>query len=31
MVFTLGNTGTSITMMHATKGKSCGRADGRAG
>lgn len=31
MVFTLGNTGTSITMRHATTGKSCGRADGRAG
>jgi hypothetical protein len=25
MVFTLGNTGTSITMLHATAGKSCGR------
>lgn len=31
MVFALGNTGTSITMMHATTGKSCGRADGRPG
>ena len=31
MVFTLGNTGTSITMKHATTGRSCGRADGRAG
>ncbi|HMI57649.1 MAG TPA: hypothetical protein VK511_06360 [Gemmatimonadaceae bacterium] len=31
MVFTLGNTGTSITMMHATTGKSCGRGDGRPG
>lgn len=29
MVFTLGNTGTSITMMHATTGKSCGRGNGR--
>jgi len=31
MVFTLGNTGTSITMMHATTGRSCGRGDGRPG
>lgn len=29
MVFILGNTGTSVTMMHATTGKSCGRGDGR--
>ncbi|HEV7702722.1 MAG TPA: hypothetical protein VGO46_00460 [Gemmatimonadaceae bacterium] len=31
MVFTLGRTGTSITMLHATTGKSCGRGDGRPG
>ena len=31
MVFTLGNTGTSITMKHGTTGKSCGRSDGRPG
>lgn len=31
MVFTLGNTGTSITMMHATTGRSCGRGDGHPG
>ncbi len=31
MVFTLGNTGTSVTMMHATTGKSCGRGNGRPG
>lgn len=31
LVFTLGHTGTSITMRHSTTGKSCGRADGRAG
>jgi hypothetical protein len=31
LVFVLGNTGTSITLLHSTAGKSCGRADGRAG
>ena len=31
LVFVLGNTGTSITLRHSTAGKSCGRADGRAG
>lgn len=31
MVFTLGNTGTSITMLHATAGKSCGRSAGSPG
>jgi hypothetical protein len=31
MVFVLGMTGTSITLRHSTGGKSCGRADGRAG
>ena len=31
LVFTFGNTGTSITLQHGTTGKSCGRADGRAG
>jgi hypothetical protein len=31
LVFVLGNTGTSITLLHSTGGKSCGRADGRAG
>ena len=31
MVFTLGNTGTSITMLHATTGKSCGRGNGHPG
>jgi hypothetical protein len=31
MVFALGNTGTSITMMHATTGKSCGRGNGQPG
>ena len=31
LVFALGHTGTSITLRHATTGKSCGRADGRAG
>jgi hypothetical protein len=31
LVFVLGNTGTSITLLHGTAGKSCGRADGRAG
>jgi hypothetical protein len=31
LVFTFGNTGTSITLRHGTTGKSCGRADGRAG
>lgn len=31
LVFVLGNTGTSITHRHSTGGKSCGRADGRAG
>lgn len=31
LVFTVGQTGTSITMRHSTAGKSCGRADGRAG
>jgi hypothetical protein len=30
LVFTLGNTGTSITLLHGTTGKSCGRPDGRA-
>jgi hypothetical protein len=31
LVFVIGNTGTSITLRHSTAGKSCGRADGRAG
>jgi hypothetical protein len=31
LVFVLGYTGTSITLRHSTGGKSCGRADGRAG
>ncbi len=31
LVFTFGNTGTSITLRHGTTGKSCGRPDGRAG
>ena len=31
LVFTLGNTGTSITLRHSTAGKSCGRPDGKAG
>jgi len=31
LVFVLGRTGTSITLRHSTGGKSCGRADGRAG
>jgi hypothetical protein len=31
LVFVLGNTRTSITLRHSTGGKSCGRADGRAG
>jgi hypothetical protein len=31
LVFVLGYTGTSITLRQSTGGKSCGRADGRAG
>ena len=31
LVFVLQNTGTSISLLHSTGGKSCGRADGRAG